>query len=64
MAKGGWWTRIWVIKKQKGKPSRLSSEQKEELKEILSKPAEQQGYYKWDGLTLSDYIKEKYNIDL
>ena len=51
-------------KKHKGKPSRLSSEQKEELKEILSKPAEEQGYYKWDGLTLSDYIKEKYNIDL
>ena len=25
---------------------------------------EEQGYYKWDGLTLSDYIKEKYNIDL
>lgn len=50
-------------KKHKGKPSRLSSEQKKELKEILSKPAEEQGYYKWDGLTLSDYIKEKYNID-
>ena len=51
-------------KKHKGKPSRLSSEQKKELKEILSKPAGEQGYYKWDGLTLSDYIKEKYNIDL
>lgn len=51
-------------KKPRGRTSRLSSEQKKELKEILSQPAEEQGYYKWDGVTLSDYIKEKYDIDL
>lgn len=34
------------------------------MKGILSKTAEEQGYYKWDGVTLSDYIKEKYDIDL
>ena len=51
-------------KKHKGKSSRLSAEQKEELKGILSKTAEEQGYYKWDGVTLSDYIKKKYDIDL
>ena len=34
------------------------------MKGILSKTAEEQGYYKWDGVTLSDYIKKKYDIDL
>lgn len=36
----------------------------EEIKIALSKPAEESGYYVWDGINLSDYIKSRYNIDL
>ena len=44
--------------------SKLSKEQKEEVKEALINPPKECGYFKWDGISLSDYIKSQYNIDL
>ncbi len=34
------------------------------IKEALLKPAAEPGCYVWDGITLSDYIKETYDVDL
>lgn len=51
-------------KKQPGRPFRLTSVQKEEIKDaILSDPSEY-GYNVWDGPSLSDYISHKYNVTL
>lgn len=50
--------------KYTGKKPKLSEKQMEEIKIALSKPAEESGYYVWDGINLSDYIKSRYNIDL
>ena len=47
-----------------GRSSKLSKEQKEEVKEALINPPKECGYFKWDGISLSDYIKSQYNIDL
>ena len=47
-----------------GRSSKLSKEQKEEVKEVLKNPPKECGYFKWDGISLSDYIKSQYNIDL
>ena len=50
--------------KQSGRIPRLSANQMDEIKDaILCKP-EESGYRVWDGITLSDYIKNRYNIDL
>lgn len=51
-------------KAKTGRSSKLSKEQKEEIKEALIKPPKESGYFKWDGISLSDYIKSQYNIDL
>lgn len=51
-------------KAKRGRSSKLSIEQKEEIKEVLINPAKECGYFKWDGISLSDYIKSQYNIDL
>jgi len=51
-------------KKQPGRPNKLSSTQKEEIKvAILSDPSTY-GYTVWDGPALSDYINEKYHVSL
>ena len=34
------------------------------IKETLFKPSTEPGYYVWDGITLSDYIKETYDCDV
>ncbi len=34
------------------------------IKEALLKPSTEPGYYVWDGITLSDYIKETYDYDV
>ena len=51
---------------QSGRPSRLNSEQKEELKEVLQKSPEESGMpcNLWEGKSLSSYIKTRYGIDL
>lgn len=51
-------------KKQPGKEPKLNDKQMAEIKDAVAKPAAESGYYVWDGITLSDYIKEKYNVEL
>ena len=53
-------------KPQPVRPSRLNSEQKKELKEVLQKSPEESGMpcNLWDGKSLSSYIKNRYGIDL
>ena len=53
-------------KPQPGRPSRLNSNQKEELREVLQKPPEESGIpcNLWDGKSLSAYINIHYGIDL
>lgn len=51
-------------KKQPGKAPKLNDAQMAEIKDAISKPATESGYYVWDGITLSDYIKETYNVEL
>ena len=47
-----------------GRSSKLSKEQKEEIKIVLIKSPQESGYYKCDGISLSDYIKNQYDIDI
>jgi len=49
--------------KTKGRPSLFSDTQLEEIKQVVSSDPENYGYHMWDGPTLSDYIKVKYNIE-
>lgn len=51
-------------KTKTGRSAKLSKEQKEEIKNVLINPPKESGYYKWDGISLSDYIKNQYDIDL
>lgn len=51
-------------KAKTGRSAKLSKEQKEEIKNVLINPPKESGYYKWDGISLSDYIKNQYDIDL
>ncbi len=53
------------IKKQTGRPPKLSSAQLSEIKKILQEDdSKNYGYNIWDGVTLSDFIKKKYNVSL
>jgi len=51
-------------KKQTGRPSRLSEEQRLELKAVIQDPPEKHGVATniWDGKSLSYYIKKRYNV--
>ena len=51
-------------KTKTGRSAKLSKEQKEEIKIVLIKSPQESGYYKWDGISLSDHIKNQYDIDL
>lgn len=51
-------------KKHPGKKPKLSEEQMEEIKVVLTNPPEDSEYYVWDGINLSDFIKNQYDIDL
>ncbi len=51
-------------KAKTGRTAKLSKEQKEEIKNALINPPKESGYYKWDGISLSDCIKNQYDIDL
>lgn len=50
--------------KQPGRTPRLSEKQMAEIKVAISSFPEESGYRVWDGITLSDFIKKHYNIDL
>ncbi len=56
------WDSLMAVK-QKGRPAALSDTQLEEIKEAVSNTPENYGYHVWDGPTLSDYIKTRYNIE-
>jgi len=51
-------------KKQPGRPSRLSEEQRMELKAVIQEPPEKHGIpiNIWDGKSLSYYIEKRYHI--
>ena len=51
-------------KKQPGRPTRLTAEQKEKIKVAILCPPEDSGYTVWDGPSLSDYINQTYGIRL
>ncbi|WP_332448263.1 helix-turn-helix domain-containing protein [Sphaerochaeta sp.] len=51
-------------KKQPGRPSRLSKEQKENIKDDITKDPSVFGYNVWDGNTLSDHIGKSYGVTL
>ena len=57
----GWETLI--AKKQTGRPSKLTNAQIEEIKTTILAGPEASGYDVWDGPTLSEHIKAKYNVD-
>ncbi len=52
------------VKKQPGRPFRLSKFQKEEIKVALLSDPSDFGYNLWDGPSLSDYIYKNYGITL
>lgn len=49
--------------KQSGRPDKLSDEQKAEIKKVLRESPDKHGYCVWDGISLSDYITSKYDIE-
>lgn len=51
-------------KKQPGRPQRLSTEQKEEIKVAVASSPENYGYNVWDGPSLSEYIGKTYGISI
>ena len=53
-----------MAKKQEGRPRRLSSEQEEEIRVALRNDPNIYGYNEWNGPSLSDFIKERYDINL
>ena len=48
--------------KQTGRPSKLTEEQKTEIKDTISDTPEKHGYRVWDGPSLSDFISAKYGV--
>ena len=57
------WESLKAIKQQ-GRSSKLSETQTAEIKAAVEDDPEKYGYHVWDGLTISAYIKTKYNINL
>lgn len=50
--------------KQPGRAPRLSEDQLAEIKDAIARDPEESGYRVWDGITLSDYIKNRFDIEL
>ena len=50
--------------KQPGRTPRLSEKQMAEIKVAITASPEESGYRVWDGITLSDFIKVHFDIDL
>lgn len=51
-------------KPQTGRQSKLTDQQKADLREVLQKDSEVYGYTRWDGKALSDYIRKVFSINL
>ena len=49
--------------KQKGRPSKLSDEQKEKIKGVIKEDPSGYGYTNWDGPSLSDFISKEFDVD-
>lgn len=56
----GWESLLAV--KQTGRPKVLTDQQISEIKEAVQRPPKESGYLVWDGPTLSNYIKTRYDI--
>ena len=53
------------IKKQTGRPPKLSTEQMTEIENILLEDnPEEHGYHVWDGPSLSAFIESKYSVSI
>ena len=53
------------IKKQTGRPAKLSPEELAQIKSVLAKDTPKEyGYPVWDGPSLSDYIAKTYSVPL
>jgi transposase len=52
--------------KRSGRPSSLTTEISDKLKEVLLRPPTSQGYSqsRWDGPLVRTYLKEKHEIDI
>ena len=55
-----------ITKHRSGRPKKLSKEQLQFIDDALKKPASEadSSYSVWDSVTLSDFIKKKFNIDM
>lgn len=49
--------------KQTGRPPKLSNEQKEKIKDVVSEDPQSFGYSNWDGPSLSDYILRTFDVE-
>lgn len=49
--------------KQTGRPSKLSDQQKEEIKFVIQNDPSDYGYTNWDGPSLSDYICSQFGVE-
>ena len=49
--------------KQKGRPSKLSDEQKEKIKGVIKEDPSIYGYTNWDGPSLSDFISKEFDVE-
>jgi transposase len=52
-------------KKQPGRPAKLSANELEEIKTLLTMDSpKESGYNVWDGISLSNYISKTYSVEL
>lgn len=56
------WESLFAVR-QSGRPGVLTKEQKDEIRKAVCRPPQEYGYSVWDGPTLSDYIRTRYEID-
>ena len=49
--------------KQKGRPPKLTNDQKEIIKGVIERDPSEQGYTNWDGPSLSDYILRTFGVN-
>ena len=52
------------VKKQPGKPSKLSDEQLAQVKKAVSEDPNNKGFKVWDGPSLSKYIHDTFDVEL
>lgn len=50
--------------KQEGRPRRLSEQQMVEIKDAVSNDPEIEGFRVWDGPSLSEFIRKKFDLEL